>query len=72
MDAQRHLIDPSRLVAGAKAVYGEAVLNERYGTIEPVDPDRAVDLRFGELADRVDNDGVLLLVVLCQGDGQVG
>ena len=34
--AARHMADPSRLVAGAKAVYGEAVFNETYGIIPPI------------------------------------
>ncbi len=46
--AERHLIDPSRLVAGAKAIYGEAVFNATYGTIEPVDPARVRTVQDGE------------------------
>lgn len=38
--ATRHLIDPSRLVAGAKQVYGEERFNELYGQIDPVDESR--------------------------------
>ena len=32
----RHMVDPSRLVAGAVAVYGEAVFREDYGEIVPI------------------------------------
>lgn len=32
----RHMIDPSRLVAGATAVYGEARVREMYGDVVPV------------------------------------
>ena len=36
----RHMVDPSKLVAGASAVYGEAKFKELYGTIEPIDEKR--------------------------------
>jgi glyoxylase-like metal-dependent hydrolase (beta-lactamase superfamily II) len=39
----RHLIDPSALVQGALAVYGEAEMARSYGVVEPVPADR-VDL----------------------------
>jgi glyoxylase-like metal-dependent hydrolase (beta-lactamase superfamily II) len=35
-----HLIDPEKLVAGSKAVYGEARFDQLYGQIIPVDPQR--------------------------------
>lgn len=38
--AARHLIDPSRIVAGATAVYGEAAFAELYGEIAPIPPAR--------------------------------
>jgi glyoxylase-like metal-dependent hydrolase (beta-lactamase superfamily II) len=38
--AAPHAIDPSRIVAGASAVYGEARFAELYGTIEPIDAER--------------------------------
>lgn len=38
--AGRHMIDPSRLVAGARAVYGDKVFDEVYGTINGVDAAR--------------------------------
>ena len=52
--AGRHLVNPSRLVAAVKSVYGESAFDELYGRIEPVDADRVrtVDdgetLRFGD------------------------
>lgn len=36
----RHLIDPSRLITSATAVYGEAEMARNYGTIEPVPASR--------------------------------
>ena len=39
----RHLIDPSKLVAGAKAVYGEEKFIEYYGEIIPIDSDRVIE-----------------------------
>ena len=37
-----HMIDPSRLIAGASAVYGEEAFNKLYGTIQPIDEDRVI------------------------------
>jgi glyoxylase-like metal-dependent hydrolase (beta-lactamase superfamily II) len=39
----RHMIDPSRLVAGAVAVYGEEVFGEDYGEIVPIPADRVIE-----------------------------
>ena len=39
----RHLIDPSKLVAGAKAVYGENKFKEYYGEIIPIDANRVIE-----------------------------
>jgi len=39
----RHMIDPSALVAGATAVYGEAVFKKCYGEILPVAPARVIE-----------------------------
>ncbi len=39
----RHLIDPSKLVAGAMAVYGEKKFREYYGEIIPIDSDRVIE-----------------------------
>ncbi|MDC0596881.1 MBL fold metallo-hydrolase [Candidatus Pseudothioglobus singularis] len=38
----RHLIDPGKLVAGAKAVYGENKFKEYYGEIFPIDANRVI------------------------------
>jgi glyoxylase-like metal-dependent hydrolase (beta-lactamase superfamily II) len=38
----RHMIDPSRLVAGTIGVYGEQRFAKLYGTIEPIDADRVI------------------------------
>jgi len=38
--AARHLIDPSKLVASARAVYGAERFDALYGTIESIDPAR--------------------------------
>ncbi len=51
--AARHLVNPRRLVAAVKQVYGEEVFERLYGSIEPIDESRirAVDdgevLQFG-------------------------
>ena len=39
----RHLIDPSKLVAGAKAVYGEEKFKEYYGEIISIDSERVIE-----------------------------
>ena len=39
----RHLIDPSKLIAGAMAVYGEEKFKEYYGDIIPIDSDRVIE-----------------------------
>lgn len=36
----RHMADPSRLIAGSVAVYGETEFNRLYGSIGPIDPAR--------------------------------
>lgn len=35
-----HMVDPTRLVAGAEAVYGKKKTQQLYGTIQPIDADR--------------------------------
>lgn len=45
--AARHLVDPSRLVASATAVYGAARFAELYGTIEPIPQERVRALDDG-------------------------
>lgn len=39
----RHMIDPSALIAGATAVYGEAAMAATYGEILPVDASRVTE-----------------------------
>ena len=46
--AARHAIDPSKLIAGATAVYGEETLKAWYGTIYPCDSARVVVLQDGD------------------------
>jgi glyoxylase-like metal-dependent hydrolase (beta-lactamase superfamily II) len=43
----RHLVDPTKLVAGSIAVYGEARFRELYGEIPPVPADRVVEAGDG-------------------------
>ena len=45
--AARHLVDPSKLVASALSVYGEARFRDLYGTIEPVPAERVRSLDDG-------------------------
>lgn len=45
--AARHLIDPSKLVASARAVYGADRFDALYGTIEPIDASRVKQLDDG-------------------------
>ncbi len=46
--AAKHLIDPSRLVASAKTVYGEDAFEALYGTIDAIDAKRVRSLEDGE------------------------
>jgi hypothetical protein len=46
--AARHLIDPTRLVASARHVYGEDAFERLYGTIEAIDASRVRALEDGE------------------------
>jgi glyoxylase-like metal-dependent hydrolase (beta-lactamase superfamily II) len=43
----RHLVDPSKLVAGSIAVYGERRFRELYGEVVPVPADRVVEAGDG-------------------------
>jgi glyoxylase-like metal-dependent hydrolase (beta-lactamase superfamily II) len=43
----RHMIDPSVLVAGARAVYGREVADRDYGELVPVAPERVVTTEDG-------------------------
>lgn len=42
-----HLIDPTRLIAGTSAVYGEAEYRRRFGEIVPVPPERVLEAPDG-------------------------
>ena len=44
----RHLIDPSRLEASARAVYGDAEFDEMYGSLMPVPEDRVIVMEEGD------------------------
>lgn len=44
----RHMIDPGRLVAGSKAVYGEEAFNNLYGEIRPIAAERVRIVEDGE------------------------
>lgn len=45
----RHMIDPSKLWAGASAVYGEEVMQQSYGRLRPVAADRVVEAPDGHV-----------------------
>ena len=45
----RHMIDPSALVEGASAVFGEDVVRSTYGEVMPVDPARVLEAPDGLL-----------------------
>lgn len=47
----RHIIDPSQLIAGASAVYGEDEVARTYGRILPVDAARVDEARDGHRID---------------------
>ena len=52
----RHMIDPSKLWAGASAVYGEEVMEREYGRLRPVPAARVVEAGDGheiDLAGRI-------------------
>jgi glyoxylase-like metal-dependent hydrolase (beta-lactamase superfamily II) len=44
----RHMIDPSKLIAGATAVYGAEGLKQQFGEILPVDESRVVSIEDGD------------------------
>ncbi len=46
--AARHLVDPSKLVASAKAVYGEELFAKLYGDVLPVPAERVRGVEDGE------------------------
>lgn len=44
-----HLADPSRLEAGSRAVYGDELFEQLYGTLRPIDNDRIWSVDDGEV-----------------------
>lgn len=46
--AARHIVDPSKLVASASAVYGKERFERLYGVIEPVTASRVQEMEDGE------------------------
>jgi glyoxylase-like metal-dependent hydrolase (beta-lactamase superfamily II) len=59
-----HMADPSKLVAGSKAVYGEALFNELYGEIRPIPAGR---IRAVEDAERIELAGRPLELIHTEG-----
>jgi len=47
----RHMVDPSKLIAGASAVYGDAEFKRLYGEISPIDAERIIEPIDGETID---------------------
>lgn len=47
----RHMIDPSKLVAGATEVYGAQAMADMYGNILPVDASRVIETHDGYVLD---------------------
>jgi len=47
----RHMVDPSKLWAGATAVYGEAEMQRSYGRLKPVPAERVVEAPDGHAVD---------------------
>ncbi len=47
----RHMIDPSKLWAGASAVYGEAVMEREYGRLRPIPAERVIEAGDGHVVD---------------------
>jgi len=43
----RHMVDPSKLWAGAAAVFGEEAMLRNYGSVVPVDPSRVIEAPEG-------------------------
>ena len=44
----RHMIDPSRLEASARSVYGDEAFNAMYGTLRPIPADRVIQMGEGD------------------------
>ncbi|MCW8930764.1 MAG: MBL fold metallo-hydrolase [Gammaproteobacteria bacterium] len=56
----RHMIDPSKLQAGATAVYGEEAFNQQFDTLLPIDATRVIEMEDGMELDL--NDRILHLI----------
>ena len=64
----RHLIDPSKLIAGATAVYGEDMMHRMYGEIVPVPESRVIVAAVdGKRDDVIDLGGRKLVLVDAPG-----
>lgn len=48
---KRHMVDPSKLIEGTIAVYGQEKFNELYGEIIPVDADRVIVANDNDVID---------------------
>ncbi|MEE4218214.1 MAG: MBL fold metallo-hydrolase, partial [Xanthomonadales bacterium] len=46
--AARHLVDPSKLEASARGVYGDARFDEMYGALQPVAEERVLVMEDGD------------------------
>ncbi|MGD8827202.1 MAG: MBL fold metallo-hydrolase [Gammaproteobacteria bacterium] len=44
----RHLVDPDKLVAGTKAVYGEDEFDRLYGEVVPIPAERVIEVNDGD------------------------
>lgn len=44
----RHMVDPARLEAGTRAVYGDEVYDRTYGALQPIPEDRILSVADGE------------------------
>lgn len=47
----QHMVDPSKLVAGATAVYGEEEFAKHFGSMEPIDENRCIAAEEGQQFD---------------------
>ena len=45
----RHMIDPTRLEQGSRAVYGDEQFDAMYGTLHPISPERVVIAEDGDI-----------------------
>jgi glyoxylase-like metal-dependent hydrolase (beta-lactamase superfamily II) len=47
----RHMVDPSQLMEGARAIYGQDLLQQIYGTLVPVAQERIIEANDGSSVD---------------------